>query len=66
MYLNSSTADRAFRAFSGHTQVNAGDLRALRYPDYATLMTYGQWAKRSAGRLTQDMIDARVERPYDR
>ena len=29
--------DRHFRQFSGHTQVNATDLRSLRYPQRATL-----------------------------
>ena len=61
VFLNSSGADQAFREFSGHTQVNAGDLRALRYPDHATLIRYGQWAKR-AGSATQEAIDACVER----
>jgi len=32
MYLNSSLVDIHFRQFSGHTQVNATDLRNLRYP----------------------------------
>jgi adenine-specific DNA-methyltransferase len=32
MYLNSDLVDRYFRQFSGHTQVNAADLRRLRYP----------------------------------
>lgn len=31
-FLNSSLIDLYFRQFSGHTQVNAGDLRRLRYP----------------------------------
>jgi adenine-specific DNA-methyltransferase len=29
-FLNSSVADRYFRQFNGHTQVNASDLRAFR------------------------------------
>jgi adenine-specific DNA-methyltransferase len=29
--------DRHFRQFSGHTQVNATDLRSLRYPHLNTL-----------------------------
>ena len=37
-YLNSSLVEAWFRQFSGHTQVNATDLRALRYPSRATLM----------------------------
>ena len=32
VYLNSTLVDSYFRQFSGHTQVNATDLRSLRYP----------------------------------
>lgn len=32
IFLNSSLADSYFRQFNGHTQVNATDLRSLRYP----------------------------------
>ncbi|MDP4015023.1 MAG: Eco57I restriction-modification methylase domain-containing protein [Candidatus Nanopelagicales bacterium] len=31
-WLNSTLVDRFFRTFSGHTQVNATDLRTLRFP----------------------------------
>jgi len=31
-FLNSSVVDEYFRQFNGHTQVNATDLRSLRYP----------------------------------
>ena len=44
MWLNSSMVDRYFRTFSGHTQVNATDLRTMRYPDMATLRSLGQLA----------------------
>jgi len=40
-YLNSEPVDQYFRQFSGHTQVNATDLRTLRYPDVATLRAVG-------------------------
>lgn len=40
-YLNSSLLDRYFRQFSGHTQVNATDLRMLHYPDAETLIRIG-------------------------
>ena len=40
-FLNSSVADRYFRQFNGHTQVNATDLRAFRYPNAATLEKLG-------------------------
>ncbi|MBI5434535.1 MAG: Eco57I restriction-modification methylase domain-containing protein [Planctomycetes bacterium] len=41
-YLNSSLVDRYFRQFNGHTQVNATDLRSIRYPDLATLKAIGK------------------------
>jgi len=37
IYLNSTLIDKYFRQFNGHTQVNAADLRMLRYPDVQTL-----------------------------
>jgi adenine-specific DNA-methyltransferase len=40
-YLNSSLVDAFFRLFNGHTQVNATDLRNLKYPTIAQLMTLG-------------------------
>ena len=42
VYLGSTFADQWLRRFSGHTQVNAGDLRALRYPDIKTLAAWGK------------------------
>ncbi|MEZ4709024.1 MAG: Eco57I restriction-modification methylase domain-containing protein [Caldilineaceae bacterium] len=41
VYLNSTLVDLYFRQFSGHTQVNATDLRTLRYPDLETLIRLG-------------------------
>jgi adenine-specific DNA-methyltransferase len=41
-YLNSTLVDSYFRQFSGHTQVNASDLRALPYPGRATLTRIGE------------------------
>lgn len=41
-WLNSTAIDRYFRQFSGHTQVNATDLRNLRYPARATLDHLGE------------------------
>ena len=40
-YLNSTLVDAYFRQFSGHTQVNATDLRNLKYPDLVTLNRIG-------------------------
>ena len=40
-FLNHKLVDVYFRSFSGHTQVNASDLRRLRIPDRATLEEFG-------------------------
>ena len=55
-YLNTSAVDEAFRRFSGHTQVNAGDLKKLRYPSREVLMELGRWSKESQS-SSQDSID---------
>lgn len=61
VYLNSTAIDDHLRRFSGHTQVNATDLRAIRYPDLQTLATLGRWA---IGKRTQSpnqrAIDERI------
>ncbi|WP_281876944.1 Eco57I restriction-modification methylase domain-containing protein [Nocardia sputorum] len=44
LWLNSSLVDRFFRTFSGHTQVNATDLRTLRFPDRDALRQLGSTA----------------------
>ncbi|MET8007919.1 Eco57I restriction-modification methylase domain-containing protein [Nonomuraea glycinis] len=41
LWLNSSLVDKFFRTFSGHTQVNATDLRSLRYPSRNQLISLG-------------------------
>lgn len=41
VYLNSTLVDLYFRQFSGHTQVNATDLRMLPYPSLDTLARLG-------------------------
>ena len=60
VFLNSSLVDRFFRQFNGHTQVNATDLRALRYPDRETLNRIGQQAGDTA--LSQRQMDDIIER----
>jgi len=60
LFLNSTAVDDYFRRFSGHTQVNATDLRLLRYPEVAELELLGQWS-RMQDHLTQETIDAKVE-----
>ncbi|MDL5047296.1 Eco57I restriction-modification methylase domain-containing protein [Oscillatoria amoena NRMC-F 0135] len=59
-FLNSTAVDEYFRRFSGHTQVNATDLRLLLYPALGELKQLGQWAQQ-AERLTQEQIDEKVE-----
>jgi adenine-specific DNA-methyltransferase len=44
-FLNSTVLDEHFRVFSGHTQVNATDLRNMRYPSRDQLRKLGQHAK---------------------
>lgn len=44
-FLNSTVLDNHFRVFSGHTQVNATDLRNMRYPSLEQLQSLGLRAK---------------------
>ncbi len=57
-FLNSTVVDQYFRRFSGHTQVNATDLRTLAYPDRDTLQAMGREMK--ALDRSQDEIDQLV------
>ena len=59
VFLNSTRLDEHFRLFNGHTQVNATDLRSLKYPSRDALLELGAWAKQ-AGHLSQPMIDERI------
>ena len=45
VFLNSLMVDAYFRLFNGHTQVNATDLRSLKYPDRETLEALGKKIK---------------------
>lgn len=60
VFLNSTLLDEQFRRFSGHTQVNATDLRLLKYPGRSVLSRLGVWSKKQ-GLLTQDRIDRKIE-----
>lgn len=42
LFLNSTIVDQYFRQFNGHTQVNATDLRKLKYPSRIELETLGK------------------------
>ena len=55
-FLNSTAVDDYFRLFSGHTQVNATDLRSLHYPSQNTLEQLGY-----AAPIGQTAIDKAVD-----
>ena len=59
VFLNSTPVDECFRRFSGHTQVNATDLRLMKYPSREALIEIGKWAM-GHEKLTQTMIDAKL------
>ncbi|MDR1462144.1 MAG: Eco57I restriction-modification methylase domain-containing protein [Azoarcus sp.] len=59
VFLNTTAVDENFRRFNGHTQVNATDLKLMKYPSRETLIELGEWAMQQ-GRLTQDQIDAKL------
>jgi eco57I restriction endonuclease len=44
VWLNSKPVDDFFRVFSGHTQVNAGDLRQMKFPSLDQLRLLGRSA----------------------
>jgi tRNA1(Val) A37 N6-methylase TrmN6 len=60
VFLNTTAVDEHFRRFSGHTQVNATDLKLMKYPSRDTLIQLGKWAMQQST-LTQEQIDAKLE-----
>ena len=60
VYLGTTAVDQEFRRFNGHTQVNATDLRAMKYPSRKVLIELGRWANKRRS-LTQIAIDRRFE-----
>jgi len=56
-FLNWTTLDSFFRQFNGHTQVNASDLRRLRYPDEESLIRIGEQMLASASPWEQSFVD---------
>lgn len=60
IFLNSSAVDEAFRRFNGHTQVNATDLKLMKYPSRNDLTNLGKWAMHQED-ITQSMIDSKIE-----
>lgn len=58
-WLNSTILDQHLRRFSGHTQVNATDLRNMRYPDRSALEDLGKEVQHATA-LDQSLIDKLV------
>ena len=56
-YLNSRFVDDYVRQFNGHTQINATDLRELRYPTIAQLRTLGMAAGGLSNAVDPDALD---------
>ncbi len=61
VFLNSTLVDNYFRRFNGHTQVNATDLRNMRYPTREQLLTLGEWSNLNEN-ATQSELDDEVLR----
>jgi len=59
VYLNSTLVDAFFRLFNGHTQVNATDLRKLKYPNLEQLLSLGMGIKEQFPSLQK--IDELIE-----
>ncbi len=59
-FLNSTVVDQYFRQFNGHTQVNATDLRNIKYPSRASLEALG--SKIGSKFPGQEELDALVEK----
>ena len=59
VFLNTTAVDEHFRRFNGHTQVNATDLRLMKYPSRDALIQLGEWAMQQ-GTPAQDQIDAKL------
>ena len=58
-FLNTTAVDECFRRFNGHTQVNATDLRLMKFPSRKALIGLGKWALRQ-DELTPDRLDDRL------
>jgi adenine-specific DNA-methyltransferase len=63
MYLNTTMVDESFRQFSGHTQVNATDLKLMRYPSREALISLGMVA--DSVEMEQEKIDEAVAKQIE-
>lgn len=59
VFLNSTLVDKYFRQMNGHTQVNATDLRTLRYPTREQLLAMGEMI--DFEEFNQERVDQIIE-----
>lgn len=59
VFLNTTAVDEHFRRFNGHTQVNATDLKLMKYPSRDNLIEFGKWVMQQET-LTQELIEAKL------
>lgn len=59
VFLNTTAVDESFRRFNGHTQVNATDLKLMKYPSRDALIELGKWAQLHS-EITQDISDEQL------
>ena len=61
LFLNTMWLDQYFRQFNGHTQVNATDLRNLRYPEESDLVEMGRlmknWSHHEVSRVFRKVMN---------
>lgn len=55
-YLNSGFVERRLREFNGHTQVNAADLRSIRYPSSDELRHFGRQLLQAHDHASTDSV----------
>lgn len=60
-FLNTNIVDEYFRCFNGHTQVNATDLKLIKYPSRDILIQLGEWVMQQK-QLTQGMVEEKLEK----
>ncbi len=67
VFLNSTLVDSYFRQFNGHTQVNATDLRMLRYPSQEVLELLGTSVgdKFPSQREIDELLEREIHRMAD-
>ena len=64
-FLNTTIVDQFFRQFNGHTQVNATDIRSLRYPTVSELDALGKVVKPDIDQRKLDDLAKRMISSFD-